>query len=622
MKISKRLFLSSIFLVFLTIVNFVPLIALATAWSQNYGGPETDEATSLVVAADGGYAIAGYTKSFGAGDDDFWLIKTDATGNLQWNKTYGGEHSDRAHSLVQTSDGGYAIGGTLGSDFGLIKTDSGGNVEWNQSYGEIFEYAYCLIQTSDDGYALVGFKGKYASFENTDCWLVKTDKFGNMDWNQTFGSTRVDIGHTLIQTSDGGYVIAGESAHGCWLIKTDTNGNLEWNQTYYELGNGAFNSVLEHSDGGYVLSGTTDKAFLIRMDKKGNIVWNQTYGGQGGWPESNSLIETLDGGYALAGRVGLNFWLIKTDSKGNMEWEQTIGGRVVDTATALVQASDGGFVLAGVTKSYGLSTDFWLVKTYDQDHVLQHHVYIRPDGTVEGTDKIQRNGNAYIFTEDIVVNYIFVEKDNIIVNGNGYTVSGSGIDGGGIGFVLINRENVSIRNTKIQNFTTGISLEGSLWNTIIGNNISDNKIGIFSGFDHNFIFENNITDNRVGIHFITHSYDNTVYSNNFVNNSQQIEITQQTTSENGIPNAFNKGMLGNYWSDYNGTDGDGDGIGDTPYVINKYNQDNYPLVKSYVIPEFPSFFPLLLAVISLMTTAIIFRYKLHNKQNKARNKKT
>lgn len=138
----KNCFLSSVVLLILLIILFsVPVRASTTAWSRNYGGTDYDQATSVVEASDGGFAIAGYTKSFGAGDDDFWLIKTDSLGNLEWNQTSGGTSRDRANSLVQTFDGGYALAGNTasfgdgGTDFWLVKTDAQGNMEWNQKYG-------------------------------------------------------------------------------------------------------------------------------------------------------------------------------------------------------------------------------------------------------------------------------------------------------------------------------------------------------------------------------------------------------------------------------------------------------------------------------------------------------
>ena len=202
------------------------------AWVQTYGGTDQEVANALVETSDGGYALAGYTYSFGAGSADCWLVKTDAKGNMQWNQTYGGVDYDVARSLVETSDGGYALAGYTYSfgagsaDCWLVKTDAKGNMQWNQTYGTAGDnIAYSLIETSDKGYAMVGGN-----------LLVKTDTYGNMEWNKTYSGLSASC---LVGSSDGGFVIGGAtnlkinySEADFYLIKTDEHGNIEWNQTY------------------------------------------------------------------------------------------------------------------------------------------------------------------------------------------------------------------------------------------------------------------------------------------------------------------------------------------------------------------------------------------------------
>jgi predicted secreted protein len=154
-------------------------------WNRTYGGTNRDEAYDLVQTGDGGYALVGFTNSSGAGGYDFWLIKIDAAGNAQWNKTYGGTNNDLAEALVQTTDGGYALVGYTESfgagdaDFWLIKTDAAGNVQWNRTYGGTsYDFAYALVQTADGGYALAG-RTKSFGAGNYDFWLIKTDAAGN-----------------------------------------------------------------------------------------------------------------------------------------------------------------------------------------------------------------------------------------------------------------------------------------------------------------------------------------------------------------------------------------------------------------------------------------------------------
>ena len=202
-----------------------------TGWNQTYGGADADKAYSIVETSDGGYALAGETASYGAGYSDFWLIKTDSSGNMQWNQTYGGLNNDIAHSLIQTADGGYALTGNTKSygagnfDFWLVKTDSSGSIQWNQTYGGLnHDLAYSVVQMSDEGYAIAGDTSSYGA-GGYDFWLVRTDSTGNMQWNQTYGGANSDIGWSVVQTGDGGYALAGYTAsygvggYDFWLVK-------------------------------------------------------------------------------------------------------------------------------------------------------------------------------------------------------------------------------------------------------------------------------------------------------------------------------------------------------------------------------------------------------------------
>jgi hypothetical protein len=181
-------------------------------WSKTYGSTSDDWASSLVQTSDGGYALAGRAP-FGAGGYDFWLVKTNSTGDMQWNKSYGGTENDEAYSLVQTSDGGYALAGNgFGVSNGyalLVKTNSTGDMLWNQTYAQgIQTDAYSLVQTSDGGYALAGDTGSYAPLGIKFC-LVKTNSTGDMEWNQTYEGYDFSFAHSMVQSSDGGYVLAG-----------------------------------------------------------------------------------------------------------------------------------------------------------------------------------------------------------------------------------------------------------------------------------------------------------------------------------------------------------------------------------------------------------------------------
>jgi predicted secreted protein len=366
------------------LISYVPP---PVEWNKTYGGVANDDAYSVVQTSDGGYVVAGSTDSFGAGGYDFWLVKADSDGNMLWNQTYGGAYDDYAYFVVQTSDGGYALAGYTnssgagGADFWLVKTNSTGGMEWNQTYGGAgTDEAFSVVQVSDGGYALAGSTDSFGA-GGADSWLVKTYANGTIQWNQTYGGVGDDEAWSVARTSDEGYAMAGYTdsfgagANDSWLVKTDSSGNMQWNQMYGGIGNeGAF-SVVQTSDGGYALAGSTDffgaggaDFWLVKTNSTGGMEWNQTYGGAGtdfAW----SVVQTSDGGYALAGFTsslgagGLDFWLVKTNSTGGMEWNQTYGGTANDGAYSVVQTSDGGYAVAGSTDSFGAGAeDFCLVK--------------------------------------------------------------------------------------------------------------------------------------------------------------------------------------------------------------------------------------------------------------------
>ena len=184
--------------------------ASPTTFSNTYGGQGDEQANCVIQTSDGGYALAGWTDSYGNGYYNFWLVKTDSLGNQQWAQTYGNSGDSEASSIVQTSDGGYAIGGFTNStgngiySFWLIKTDAKGNEQWSQTYGASGDNeAYSMIQTSDGGYALAGYTTTLGS-GGRQMLLVKTDANGNMVWSQTYGGGGDSEAYSVIQTSDGG----------------------------------------------------------------------------------------------------------------------------------------------------------------------------------------------------------------------------------------------------------------------------------------------------------------------------------------------------------------------------------------------------------------------------------
>ncbi len=384
-----------------------PTPAVSQMWNKIYSGGAQDAAWSVIQTLDGGYALACNMWSFVTGGLDVWLIKTDARGDIQWNKTYGGSQWDGANSLVATSDGGFAIAGSTGSfgaggmDCWLIKTDAYGTMLWNQTYGSAgSEYGRAVIETPDGGFAIAGHAFSSVAEGRENYWLVKTDALGKVQWSQTYGGAQVDWAYSIVNAPDGGYAIAGYTSsfggNSCLLVKTDTLGNMQWNKTYAARGAFGSRSLVATADGGYALTGIaynpslSDNDFwLAKIDAYGNMQWNQTYQG----PEMEhayALVAASDGGYAIAGFTTTtnveeaDFLLVKTDAFGIMQWNKTYGGPYADAAYTMIQTTDGGYALAGswsylVNKCLGGSV--WLIKTDSEGNTTDLPIYPNPTST-------------------------------------------------------------------------------------------------------------------------------------------------------------------------------------------------------------------------------------------------
>ncbi|HKR07336.1 MAG TPA: T9SS type A sorting domain-containing protein [Bacteroidia bacterium] len=266
-------------------------------WTKTFGGPFDDYGGSVQQTADGGYIITGYIGNLGAGDADVYLIKTDANGDSLWTKTFGGINENDGYSVHQTIDGGYIITGETNSfgaggfDVYLIKTDSIGNLLWSKTFGGTGDdIGFAVQQTTDGGYIITGYKEKLGGFIHFDVYLIKTDTMGNLLWSKTFGGTGDEVGFGVQQTTDGGYIISGFTASfgtvgyaDVYLIKADVNGNLLWSKIFGGSNDDLGNSVQQTTDGGYIVTGYSRNfgaggyadVYLIKTDSSGNSGCNE-----------------------------------------------------------------------------------------------------------------------------------------------------------------------------------------------------------------------------------------------------------------------------------------------------------------------------------------------------------
>jgi len=359
-----------------------------TLWTRTYGGIYVDAADEVQQTSDGGYILAGFTQ-FGFGwYSVFFLVKTDANGDTLWTRTYGGDDWDIAKSVCQTSDGGYIVAGMTRSfgagyyDAYLVKTDASGDTLWTRAYGgSDYDYAYCVRQTIDGGYIVSGETSSFAA-RGCDGWLLKLDANGDTLWTRTFDAVDRERFPSVEQTSDDGYILVGET--GVWggnvdlyLVKTDAEGNTLWARTYgggeWETGN----SVQQTTDGGYIVGGSAESfsggwdsdLYLLKADANGDTLWARTYGGRDD-EIGQSVQQTSDGGYIFAGysnsfgEQDWNFYVVKTDNNGDTLWTRIYGGRFTDWAHSIQQTANGNYVIAGRSDPGTGFQDIYLVKVF------------------------------------------------------------------------------------------------------------------------------------------------------------------------------------------------------------------------------------------------------------------
>lgn len=394
----------------------IPLTA-RSQWLKIYGGDGSDRGYSVDVCQDGGYIIAGRTMSFGAGGEDVYVLRTDEAGDTSWCRTYGGPGEDRGCCVRQTMDGGYVIAGYTSSfgagemDVYLLKLDAWGDSVWTKTYGtEGYEEGRWLDATPDGGYVIVGYTTSGGA-GGQDMYVVKTDSAGALEWSQTYGDSLAEQAYCITSASEGGYVVAGYTkSHGVgadnlYLVEIDEDGVELWSRAYGGSSPQRAHSICATTDGGYAVAGYKGmkKVYLVRLDAAGDSLWTRTYGGSGddiGW----SVWETSDGGFVVAGETesfgagDFDGWLIKTDASGDSSWSRTYGMHNTETFYQVLQTPDGGYITTGRTRSYGDGPcDVYVVKTDEQGT-------IGIEETPRGSPLVLRVSQS-IFRDQIALSY-------------------------------------------------------------------------------------------------------------------------------------------------------------------------------------------------------------------------
>ena len=338
-----------------------------TLWTKTFGGINNDYGNSVQQTNDGGYIIGGSTESFGNGQSDIWLIKTDDNGDTLWSNTFGGSDHEVGGLVQQSQDGGYIIASTIkdsaisssDGDIWLIKTDDNGDTLWSNTFGGVNgDYCNSVQQTNDGGYIIGGTTRSFGNGQS-DIWLIKMDSNGDSTWSKTFGGSNEENCGSVKQTQDGGYIIGGTTRSfgnghdDMWLIKTDFQGDTLWTRTIGSSEPEIGKYVTQSSDGGYVIIGNVphfewamqNLIGLYKFNQFGEIVWDITLGSS-----SSGAIKvepTEDGGLIILGYTmmqnGNNSWLIKLNADGSNHWDELLDGN----CSSVQETTDGGYIITG-----------------------------------------------------------------------------------------------------------------------------------------------------------------------------------------------------------------------------------------------------------------------------------
>jgi len=337
---------------------------------KTFGGSGEDVAYSIQQTTDGGYIVTGYTSSFGAVDYHAYILKLNSDRSLAWQKIFGGNYYNKAYSIQQTTDDGYIAAGYTSGDVYFLKLNSDGSLAWQKTFGGSGEdVAYSIQQTTDGGFIVAGCTSSFGA-GGYDIYILKLNSSGTLIWQKTFGGGFDDKVYSIQQTTDGGYIVAGYTdsfgagGYDVYVLKLNSDGSLAWQKTYGGNGYDKAYSIQQTTDGGFIVAGYTESfgaggdVYILKLNSGGSLAWQKTFGGWS-WDNAYSIQQTTDGGFIVAGCTysfgagGYDVYVLKLNSDGSLAWQKTFGGKYYDGAYSIQQTTNSGFIVAGYTKSFG-----------------------------------------------------------------------------------------------------------------------------------------------------------------------------------------------------------------------------------------------------------------------------
>ena len=373
-------------------------------WESRFGGGGDERCAAMVACAHGGFALAGSTSSFGAGDSDVYVVKTDAQGRLVWQQTYGGGAHDEGRAIVETADGGYGVCGKTESwprpgawdeiaDVYLVRLDGEGRVLWERTYGtaEEYEWGASLVEEPDGGFVVAGVTGPAG-------YLFRVDAAGELLWERTFMGAGVTLFYSVDRLPGGGYVVGGVTDVAgrnldLLLLVTDENGNALWQRTFGGRYRDEFGFARSVADGGFIVVGSVigddtrhADLGLFNVDPNGDLRWSRLFGG----PDQDygfAVCETAGGGFLAggmrdSGTPGVQAYLLATDADGDLLWEMNLGGPEYQSIFAVEELPCGDIAVAGTTGSTGATrSDVFLARLGRRQTSVS---FVRGDASADG----------------------------------------------------------------------------------------------------------------------------------------------------------------------------------------------------------------------------------------------